>query len=184
MLQQCLLEELYKSLGGDCAEPAVPCEDFIKKDWVAISARHLDRIVTLSCANMCTIRELRTAIEIGTHREEGWDVVQALMDNTGKFTAKFSNEAEIFERMREGKKRARLMALAKKPTPTPRRKNAPRKHAASRGREPSRRCTPSPTQDSRPLGQCWTCGSSKHKVNTCPNAGNTSLAKGKPGKKP
>ena len=136
-----LLEELSISLVGDCADPAVLCGDFIK-GRVSIDARHLERIVMLAQANMCTIGELRTSIEIGTHKDGGWDCVQALMDNTHKLTAKFSNKAEILDRMREGKKRARLMALTKKPTPTPQRKTAPRKHAASKSREPSRRHTP------------------------------------------
>ena len=150
---------------------------------MSIDACHLERIVMLARANMCTICELCMAIEMGTHREGGWDCIQALMYNTGDFAAKYSNEAEIFERMREGKKRARLMASAKKPTLNPQRKTAPRKRAASRGREPTRRRTPSPAQDSCPLEQCWNCGLQKHKANTCPKAGNTSLAKGKPGKK-
>ena len=111
---------------------------------MTLGAHSLERIVTLARANMMTIRELRTSLQMGMHRDGGWDCVQALMDNTGEFDAKYSDEKEIFERMREGKKRARLMASAKKPTSTPRRKNAPRKRAASRSRDASRRRSPSP----------------------------------------
>ena len=118
-----LLAELSISLGGDCASPSLPVDSFIQ-GRVTLEARNLRRIVTLARANMTAIRELRTNLQMGTHREGGWDVVQALMDNTGEFDAKYSDEKEIFERMREGKKRARLMASAKKPTPTPRRKTA------------------------------------------------------------
>ena len=180
-----LLEELSISLGGDCASPSLPVDSLVQ-GRVTFEARSLHRIVTLARANMSAIKELRENLQMGTHRDGGWDVVHALMDKTGEFDAKYSNEQEIFERMREGKKRARLMAPAKKPTPTPRRKTAQRKRAASRGREPSRRRTPSPAQrESRPLGQCWTCGSQSHKANNCPKAGNTPLAKGgKAGKKP
>ena len=168
---------------GDCENPTILCEHFIKGS-VSIEAHNLERIVTLARANMTMIKELRTNLQMGTHRDGGWDCVHALMEKTGEFDAEFSDEKEIFERMREGKKRARLMALAKKPTPTPRRKTAQQKRAASRSRESSRRHSPSPApRDSRPLGQCWTCGSQSHKANTCPKAGNTSLAKGKPGKK-
>ena len=107
-----LLEELTTSLGGDCVDPAVSIGNFVK-ERVTLEARSLERIVTLARANMCAIRELGTSLQMGTHHEGGWDCVQALMDNTVEFNAKFTDEKEIFERMREGKKRARLMASAK-----------------------------------------------------------------------
>ena len=128
---------------------------------MSIDVSNLERNVTLARTDICNIHELRTSIEIGTHVDGCWDCVRALMDNTSHFTTKYSDEAKILERLREGKKRARLMASAKKSTPTPQRKTAPRKRAASRGRVPLRRRSPSPAQDSCPLGQCWTCGSQK-----------------------
>ena len=86
-----LLEELSTSLGGDCVDPAVPVGNFVN-GRVTLGAHSLERIVTLAHTNMCAIRELRTNLQMGTHREVGWDCVQALMDNTGEFDALYSDE--------------------------------------------------------------------------------------------
>ena len=176
-----LLEVLSKLLGGDCFNQQIPCDNFIR-NGVFLSAPDLINIVTLARANQCVINELRAFLQMGIHQEGGWEVVKALQTNTGEISGRFLDEEEQMERLREGRKRARLMAPAKKSGPTPRR-NTSRRRSASRGRAPSRRRSPSP-QSSRPVGHCWTCGSTKHQKGDCPSKGNTSTSNAHKGKNP
>ena len=67
-----LLKELPFALGGDYQNPLLMCKDFIE-GGVSLEAHQLKRIVSLARAYMCTITEVCTFIQMGTHPDGGWD---------------------------------------------------------------------------------------------------------------